>query len=787
MIHRIFLPRLVVTFALVLAAHAILFAAPGAIRRDGWSYDRADFLAPPEKIAAAKSARGDIRLAGWVEFDVNVAKSGWYELLIGGIPPEWPRDLYVDDALVYRLGRATSADVISNVETRDVQFKDTNLYLTAGKHTLRFRRQREPGAQPGVWELRPAASGDDAAAIRVEIAGPRIVDPGEPVTLRITGGGTGRASTYTLFLRDEVADVVSATPCATVAFSASAKPETRDVPVTLAGHGLYTIIARSGGRELRPSEFKVGRVLATKGAGNARPVVFAPPVPGKSPLLAAPFCNGAVLQRGKPLPVWGWAAPGDKITVTFAGQTAVAIAGAAGLWRVTLAPMKASSSPRELEVIAVSSKTGTENRRQKITDVLIGEVWLLSGQSNMGGSLNTSTGGLERARAADYPDVRMAMIHGSKMERQLAGASWISAVSRGDAKNMEKWVAIHYAFGTDLREKLGVPIGLISANRGGTCISTWTGIDTHRAEPAFAPLLANYEEGIAENLPEILHLENIATYLDAWKKKGRPDPGPKLAVPRFNNNAPAFCYRELIEPLAPFAIRGVLWYQGEADGNAAAAYRSRFPAMIRDWRALWSDATLPFVYAQISYSGGKPVTGAPGDTGQGEVREAQTRALSVPHTAMIATIDLMTPSDDVHYKNKLPVGHRFARAALSSVYGFKNIEANGPLYKSMTVEGAAIRLSFDHASGLKTNNDAAPGGFAIAGANKKWVWADARIEGESIVVSSPKISKPVAVRHGWSAYPCGTNVINGDGLPLPTFRTDDWPMLTAGKFGFELR
>ncbi|AWI08137.1 sialate O-acetylesterase [Ereboglobus luteus] len=787
MMHRIFRPRLVVTFALILAARAVLLAAPDVIRRDGWSYDRADFLASAEKIAAAKSARGGVRLAGWVEFDVNVAKSGWYELLIGGITPEWPRDLYVDGALIYRLGRATAADALPNAAAHGVQFKDTDLYLSAGSHTLRFRRQREPGAQPGVWELRPSASGDDAAAIRVEVAGPRIVDPGEPVMLRVTGGGTGRASTYTLFLRDEVADVVSATPCATVAFSASVKPETRDVPVTLAGHGLYTIIARSGDHELRPSEFKVGRLLATKGAGSARPINFAPPVSGKSPLLAAPFCNGAVLQRDKPLPVWGWAAPGDKITVTFAGQTAAAIAGADGLWRATLAPMEASSAPGELEVIAVSSKTGAETQRQKITDVLIGEVWLLSGQSNMGGSLNTSTGGLERARAADYPDVRMAMIHGSKTERQLAGASWISAVSHGDPKNMERWVAIHYAFGADLREKLGVPIGLVSANRGGTCISTWTGLDTHRAEPAFAPLLANYEEGIAENLPEILHLENIASYLNAWKKKGRPDPGPKLAAPRFNNNAPAFCYRELIEPLAPFAIRGVLWYQGEADGNAAAAYRSRFPAMIRDWRALWSDAALPFIFAQISYSGGKPANIAPGDTGQGEVREAQTLALSVPRTAMIATIDLMTPSDDVHYKNKLPVGHRFARAALSSVYGFKNIAASGPCYKSMTVENGAIRLLFDHAAGLKTNNGGAPGGFAIAGADKKWAWADARIEGDCIVVSSQKISKPVAVRHGWSAYPCGTNVINGDDLPLPTFRTDDWPMLTAGKFGFELR
>lgn len=405
----------------------------------------------------------------------------------------------------------------------------------------------------------------------------------------------------------------------------------------------------------------------------------------------------------------------------------------------------------------------------------------------MGGSLNTSTGGAELARAANYPDIRMAMVYGSKTEEQLGSATWISAVSHGDIKNMEKWIAIHFAFGADLREKLGVPIGLVSASRGGTCISTWAGLGTHRAEPAFAPLLANYEEGLAENLPEILHLENIAGYLDAWKMKGRPDPKPRLGAPRFNNNAPAFCHRELIQPLAPFAIRGVLWYQGEADGNAAAAYRARFPAMIRDWRALWADPKLPFIYAQISYSGGKPTTAAPGDTGQGEVREAQTLALSVPHTAMIATIDLMTPTDDVHYKNKLPVGHRFASAALSSVHGFKNIEASGPHYKSMRIENNAIRLSFDHAAGLKTNNNAAPGGFAIAGDDKKWEWADARIDGDTIVVSSEKIPKPVAVRHGWSAYPCGTNVINAAGLPLPTFRTDDWPMLTAGKFGFELR
>jgi sialate O-acetylesterase len=458
------------------------------------------------------------------------------------------------------------------------------------------------------------------------------------------------------------------------------------------------------------------------------------------------FGDHAVLQRGKPLPVWGWAPPGAEVTVSLAGQTARAVAGNSGRWRVTFAPL-AAGGPHELKATMATGAAIV------CRDVLIGEVWLFSGQSNMGGPLATCVGGPEAFAAVDLPQVRIGLQYGAKAEnqteRRLGASTWVSA-ARGAP--IEKWIGIHFAFGAELHRRLQVPIGLVAANRGGTRISTWTSLGAHRAEPAFAPSLAAFEAAQAQ-----------------------PPPAKLPAV----RNEPAFLYDELIAPLAPFALRGVLWYQGESDSPYAELYRRRFPVLIRDWRTLWGEPALPFLFAQIAYSEGKPHAGPPVESRQAELREAQALALAVEHTAMIVTYDLVRPTDDVHFRDKLPVGHRFALAALATVYG-EAVEYRGPVFQRVQPEGRHLRVHFTHATGLHAKSGTL-GGFMIAADDRQWRWAEATIEGETVVLRHPEIAAPVAARYNWVATPCGANLANAAGLPAAGFRSDRWPVSTEGR------
>ena len=756
---------------------ACALAASETILRRGWSYDRAEFTNSPAEVAAAMKDPSKIPLSGWIEFDVDVPVSGWYELWLGGMPAEWTRDLQVDGKLIYRQAASGSDDVITPLpKDGGVQFKDTNLYLAAGPHVLRFNRQNFSGALPSVWELRPVASDDAGGSVRVNIEGTRILAPGEKLVLTVTAG-SAKPATYELSLGDQADGVlVPATSVSFPAVPAGSAPLVRRVEVPVSAPGLYSITANVGGRILRPSEFKTGLFLVVKDVAKYR--AGPKPVQPGAFEFAGIFRSGMVLQREKPLPVWGWAKPGDNIIVTLAGKSARAVAGGDGRWQVAFAPLPAGG-PHELTAI---NSAGTQ---LSVKDVLVGEVWLLSGQSNMGGPLLQSIGGVEAATKANYPEVRMTQIFSGSIEpdgdQRLMPAGWSRAVSDGDPKTLQKWNGIHFAFGTELNEKLKVPVGIVTNNRGGTYISTWISRAGHGREPTLQPVLEAYETSRREFLYEIPMLEKAVRQVGKWNKEGRK--GDPLAgiEPEQLRNAPALNYEGLVAPLAPFAIRGVLWYQGESDSREAEAYRARFAAMIRDWRATWADESLPIIFAQIATSNGQPHQGPPGDAPQGELRESQASALSIPHTSMIVTLDLPRPNDDVHYLDKLPVGHRFALAALADVYGQK-IEGSGPLYKSQKIEASAIRLSFDHADGLRAKGDKL-GGFAIAGADKKWVWADAKIDGSTVLVSSPQVAKPVAVRYAWTATPCGANLYNGAGLPAPCFRTDDWPMTTTGRIG----
>jgi sialate O-acetylesterase len=256
-----------------------------------------------------------------------------------------------------------------------------------------------------------------------------------------------------------------------------------------------------------------------------------------------------------------------------------------------------------------------------------------------------------------------------------------------------------------------------------------------------------------------------------YSKMPAQPPGPK------NPNSPSVLYNAMLAPLTPYALRGAIWYQGEANAGRAYQYRTLFPAMIRDWRAAWGEGDFPFYFVQLAdFMPAKP---DPSESEWAELREAQTMALGVPHTGMAVTIDIGNP-EDIHPRNKLDVGMRLARWALADTYGQK-VEESGPLYRSFSVEGDKVRVRFAHAAGLRATPGGSPlRGFAVAGGDHKFVWADARIDGETVVVWSKSVPRPVAVRYDWADDPNG-NLYNSEGLPASPFRTDDWPGLTAGR------
>lgn len=765
--------------ALAGAFAATTGAASVVINRDGWSYDRAEFREAPDKVESLKAAAKPLALTGAAEYDITIPVTGWYELWLGECPPEWQRDVFVDGKTVSRLQLSTGADKLDPMPRKGIQFKELNVFLTAGNHTLRFQRLGFPGFLPGVWELR-LSQGNPAGSVRVSVDQRRIGEPGSSLTLKVQGGGTTGPTSYDLYWRNEVTEAT--TPAARVGFPASAAMQEKAVEVTMPEAGFYTLQGKVNEAWLRPSDLKAGYFLSAKSAArnttNQDPNAFQ---------LAAPFLDGVVLQREKPLPVWGWSAPGDAVTVSLAGQTLTGTADKSGRWQVTFKPLKSGGAPLELKAQSATGKSIV------CKDVLVGEVWVLSGQSNMGGPLLQSTGGAAVAAAANSPDVRLMLASEGQPDsgggKRLGRMGWLKAVADGNPqKNLSKWNAIPFAFGTDISAALNVPVGLVSANRGGTYISTWISPELGERDSSLRAIIDTFAQEKQERIAELLHLIKLSGQIQKWRKEGEKAAAagqPAPAAPVFTadlapSNDFGQNYTGLIEPLSPLAIRGVLWYQGESDSSMAEAYRHRFPLMIQNWRALWKEPELPFLYVQIAYGKGDLYTGEPGDNRGAELKQAQLETLAVPHTAMVVTDDLMKPGDDVHYPDKLPVGHRLARAALAKVYG-KDVAYSGPIYKAQRVEGDKIRLAFDFAqSGLATRNGEKPGGFTIAGADRKWVNADAVIDGETVVVSSPAVTKPVAVRYSWAEQPSGGNLINKAGLPSPVFRTDNWPMITSG-------
>lgn len=609
------------------------------------------------------------------------------------------------------------------------------------------------------------------------------------------------------------------------------------------------------------------------------------------------FSDGMVLQRDMPIRIWGRAEPAARVRVSIDQKSAEAVADANGDWRATLEALPAGGP----HALAVES----EGARVTLSDVLIGDVWIASGQSNMEWPLRNARDAEAEIAAADFPNIRHFEVEKSIQflpQEDVAGGAWEAATpeTAGD------FTAVGYFFARALVDELDVPIGLIHTSWGGTDMETWTrwevaaqhgdygDIDRDALQAQAdrtADLIPLYEEAVANDKgiagqwhlpgtdvsdwqpiavpaewsatpigaadgiawfrldfdlpadlggePALLSLGPIddedVTFLNGERVghetvydvpraypiapgitragsnalvvkvvdgqggggfTGRPEAlfleiaGRKIPlagdwlykssalttdfgiVSASPNAYPSLLYNAMIHPLVGFPIKGAIWYQGENNASRAYDYRALFPAMIEDWRAQWG-YDFPFVWAQLANY--QAAAARPINSSWAELREAQDMTLALPNTGQAILVDI-GEAGDIHPRNKQDVGLRLALAALHAAYG-KDVAFSGPRYESMSVEGKAAVVRFEHAEGglLVKGDEGELKGFAIAGADRKFFWAKARVEGDTVVVSSPEVGKPVAVRYAWADNPEGANLYNEAGLPAAPFRTDDWP------------
>ncbi len=473
------------------------------------------------------------------------------------------------------------------------------------------------------------------------------------------------------------------------------------------------------------------------------------------------FTDHAVLQRDQPAQIWGWGDPNERVTVTFATQTKPATADANGKWMVKLDPMPASAEGRDLVV-----QSTNKDRQSKISDVLVGDVWLCSGQSNMHFRMKTVENAEKEIAAADHPNLRFLTVEhqfDQKPCEDIKGA-WKPA-SPGTAADCS---AVAYYFGRDLLQQKGVPIGLLISSVGGTRIESWMRGETLTATGESRPLIEKWAkvspgefQSIATVYREFQRQRDEVHPLAVKEAKaqGKPlPPEPKMPGQRCHD-CPSALHNGMIAPIEAFAIRGVIWYQGESNSSQPASYEKLLPAMIADWRRVWGPE-LPFLFVQLAaYRNTHPA-----------FREAQHRIWQkTPRTAMAVTTDVGDAAN-IHPIRKQPVGERLALAARVLSYG-EHLEYSGPVFEKLTIDGARAIVSFTHVGqGLVAQGDALKG-FTLAGTDGKFLPAQAVIEGSTVIVSADKISQPVAVRYGWAMMPDG-NLFNREGLPAAPFRSD---------------
>lgn len=492
--------------------------------------------------------------------------------------------------------------------------------------------------------------------------------------------------------------------------------------------------------------------------------------------LPALFGDHMVLQRDQENRIWGWADPEEQVEVSIADQSAAATADENGRWSVTLGPLEVGG-PYKLEIVGKNTI--------EFDDVLVGEVWVCSGQSNMQWPVAAANDPDLESLTAHYPQIRLITVpqYGIQTPQEDFEGQWELCTP----ESVVDFSAVGYFFGRQLHQTLGVPIGLIDNSWGGSSAEAWVRRDLFQSDPQYQQLLARWDE--EESKPEAQ--EQTGQYEQAqaeWneaniaaKKEGRQPPQrpAKPGGQLFGQHRPGNLYNGVLKPILGYGIRGVIWYQGESNASRAYQYRHLFPLMIQSWRDEWGQNGFPFYWVQLADF--QDETPEPGDSAWAELREAQTMAMAKLSNTGQAVITDLGEAHDIHPKNKQDVAKRLARWALAQVYGFDLVHRS-PEFASMRVEDNKAILDFSHAGGgLDTFDVRQPRGFAVAGENRQFVWADAKIVDEdTIEVSSESVENPVAVRYAWANNPIA-NVQNKEGLPLTPFRTDDWPGITANN------
>ncbi len=494
---------------------------------------------------------------------------------------------------------------------------------------------------------------------------------------------------------------------------------------------------------------------------------------------ASPFADHMVLQYNTTVPIWGMADAGEKVTVKLGKQTVSTVAGTDGKWMLKLNKLVAGG-PYTMTISGKNSIT--------INDVYAGEVWLCSGQSNMDftvaredrywcGVFNEA----EEVAAANYPLIRVFDTDFTPSEKPLDSVvgKW-EIVSPQTVGHLS---AAAYFFARELQQKMKIPVGLITTSYGASTAEAWIRKEALERDTTFKKILTAFDTKIAKYNSDTSGRAAYREALAKWEvaaAKAKADGKDEVRRPRNPNpdpirdqHNPYVLWNGMVAPLVPYAIRGALWYQGESNSPTASIYRNLMETLITDWRGQWNQGQFPFIYVQLANIG-KNYDSLPARGGAEAIkREAQLQNLSVPNTAMVVAIDNADPNDmaNVHPKNKQEIGRRLALAAQAIAYGNKAIEYSGPIYTTMEIKDTAIVLQFKHTgSGLMAKDNNLKG-FAIAGEDKKFAWATAQIVGNTVVISSPDVKKPVAVRYGWGNNP-PTSLYNKENLPASPFRTD---------------
>ncbi len=480
--------------------------------------------------------------------------------------------------------------------------------------------------------------------------------------------------------------------------------------------------------------------------------------------LPAIFSDHLVLQREASVPIWGWAEPGEEVSVTVGVQTQSSKAGADGKWSVAF---NALAGGEGLTLTVKGHNTLV------VKDVLIGEVWLGSGQSNMALTVSRALEFAKEQEAAKLPQIRMFTVRSGASDTAQADCqgTWVVC----SPETVGGFAAALYFCGREIHQTIGVPVGLINSSVGGTPIESWISPEAQKASPELKPYfesLSKVEKLFNPEKAKAAYEKELATWKEAAQqartdgKAPPPTPRDPMAVREKKGNVGGL-FNGKIAPLIPYAIRGVLWYQGEANSAPAKAqfYQYQLPLLIKDWRARWG-AELPFAWAQLPNFDGGSVRDWP------TIREAMLKTLAVPKTGMGINIDI-GEAGNIHPQNKQEAGRRLAQWALGTVYG-KAVATSGPLPAGHEMRGNEVVLKFTHTDGGLKAKDGELRGFVIAGEDQQWKPAQARIDGERVIVSAPEVPQPRAVRYAWENNP-SCNLYNGAGLPASPFRTDDWP------------